>query len=140
MLANINFIAVLAATVLGFAFGWLWYGVLFTKAWMDNVGWNPEQRAMVEAGGNRNPAPFIICFIGELVMAVILSGILWHIGKSSVTSGMISGAFCWLGFVLPVIAITNAYGLRPLKLTLIDAGHFLGVLLIQGAVLGWFGR
>jgi hypothetical protein len=29
---------------------------------------------------------------------------------------------------------------RCRRLTLIDAGHWLGVLAIIGAVLGWFGR
>ena len=45
----------------------------------------------------------------------------------------------WLGFVITTMAVNNAFrGAKP-ALTLIDGGHWLGVLLLQGAVIGWLG-
>jgi len=47
---------------------------------------------------------------------------------------------CWLTFVLTTVAVNNAYTFRRWTLTAIDAGHWLGVLLIIGMILGWWGR
>jgi hypothetical protein len=37
------------------------------------------------------------------------------------------------------VTINNAYSGRRAMLTIIDAAHWLGALLIIGAVVGWFG-
>ncbi len=36
--AGINYVAVLAAAIASFMLGWVWYGMLFQKAWMAAVG------------------------------------------------------------------------------------------------------
>jgi hypothetical protein len=45
----------------------------------------------------------------------------------------------WLGFVATTLAVNNAFRGATGSLTLIDGGHWLGVLLLQGAVIGWLG-
>ena len=46
------------------------------------------------------------------------------------------GGGIWFGFVVTTMTVNYAYhGARP-KLTLIDGAHWLGVLLIQGMILG----
>ena len=84
-------------------------------------------------------SPFIISFIAEIVMAAALSGIMVHAGFTTARQGAITGALVWLGFVLTTIVVNNAYTFRSLKLTAIDAGHWLGVLVIIGAIVGWMG-
>jgi hypothetical protein len=37
------------------------------------------------------------------------------------------------------MAVNYTFQRRPLVLTLIDAGHFLIVLIVMGAIIGWFG-
>ena len=37
------------------------------------------------------------------------------------------------------MAVNHAFQGAKRSLTLIDGGHWLGVLLIQGAILGWWG-
>jgi hypothetical protein len=75
-------------------------------------------------------------------MAWMFAGILLHLARGgtvmSARSGLIAGFFLWLGFVITTMAVNHAFqGERP-SLTLIDGGHWLGVLLIQGAILGWW--
>ncbi len=74
-------------------------------------------------------------------MAYVLAGILGHLGAGQVTlnNGLMAGAICWAGFVATSLAVNHAFQGARLKLTLIDAGHWLGVLLIQGALIGWMG-
>ena len=85
--------------------------------------------------------PFIISFVGLVVMACVLSGVLRHLGPQAETpgSGAVTGAFMWLGFVVTTMAVNNAFRGAKYQLTVLDAGHWLGVLLLQGAILGWFG-
>jgi hypothetical protein len=57
----------------------------------------------------------------------------------SIRTGVISGFFLWLGFVITTMAVNHAFESTKPSLTLINGGHWLGVLLIQGFVLGWWG-
>ncbi len=42
-MANINFLAVIVATLSAFAVGGLWYGPLFGQAWLSAVGMTEEE-------------------------------------------------------------------------------------------------
>ena len=57
----------------------------------------------------------------------------------SIRAGIISGFLLWLGFVITTMAVNHTFQGARRSLTLIDGGHWLGVLLIQGAILGWWG-
>jgi hypothetical protein len=113
----------------------LWYGVL-SKQWQAAVGKTSEE-LQVSAGF---AVPLITTFIAELVMAWVLAGVLAHLLKGGVPAtlrnGMMSAAFIWLGFVATTIASNNAFQGAKRSLAAIDSGHWLGVLLIQGAILG----
>ncbi len=134
--AGVNYLAVLIAAVAGFLVGWAWYGTL-SKAWLDAQG---KTEVEVKAKGMR-VTPMVITFIALLVMAWVLAGLIGHLGPGHVTirAGAISGAFCWLGFVITTLAANHAFQGQKRTLTAIDGGHWLGVLLIQGAVIGAFG-
>jgi hypothetical protein len=54
-------------------------------------------------------------------------------------NGVISGAFCWLGFVITTMIVNNSFARRDPRLLLIDGGHWLVVLLLIGAIVGGFG-
>jgi hypothetical protein len=83
--------------------------------------------------------PFLIVFVSNFVMATMLYGIMKHVGPFTVRAGMISAAFCWLGFVLTTIATNYTFQGRKPMLTVIDAGYWLAALLVSGAILGAFG-
>jgi hypothetical protein len=83
--------------------------------------------------------PFALSFVAEVLMAGILYGVIFHIGTWTGAAGVITGALCWLGFVLTTIVVNNAYSFRRPMLTTIDSLHWLGVLVIMGAILGLMG-
>ncbi len=74
-------------------------------------------------------------------MAWMLAGVIGHLGPGEVNlhNGVISAAFVWFGFVITTLAVNNAFQGAKRSLTLIDGGHWLGVLLLQGAVIGLMG-
>jgi hypothetical protein len=133
-----NWMAIIAAAIAAWIFGAVYYGLL-GKVWVAAQGETMESLKAKNAGksGAAKAAPFIISFVAEIVMAVALSGILFHSAMSGPRQGAISGALIWLGFVLTTILVNNAYTFRSLTLTAIDAGHWLGALVIIGAVVGW---
>lgn len=134
--AGINYYAIPLAAILGFAFGGVWYSVLSTP-WLDAVGKTADD---IKAANAAYPVPpaFIIAIVSQLVMAYVLVG---HLGQGQVTplNGLISGAFVWFGFVLTTLATNHGFQGQKITLTLIDAAHWLGVLLIQGLVIGLMG-
>lgn len=132
--AGINYMAVVVAAAASFFVGWPWY-MTFSKAWLKALGKDPEKPPQPKA------KPFIVMGIALLVMAWVLAGTIGHLGQGQVTlmNGIISGAFVWAGFVVTTMAANYAFQGRPITLTLIDGGHFLLVLLVQGAIIGWMG-
>lgn len=130
---GISYFAVFVAAVAGFIVGAVWYGVL-SKPWM--------RAARIEAGSaNMSPVTFLVTFIAEIFMAWVLAGLIGHLGVDQVTirNGLISGLFVWFGFVATTLVVNHRYGGFGWDLTLIDAGHWLAVLLVMGAVIGAFG-
>lgn len=140
MFGTLNYWAILIAAIASFAFGAVWYTAL-SKQWMAARGKTPADMEKDKAA--TGTVPFVISFVALLIMAWMLAGIMLHLARGgtpiSIRSGMISALFLWLGFVITTMATNYAFHGAKRTLTLIDGAHWLGVLLIQGAVLGWWG-
>lgn len=135
--AGLNYLAIGIAAVVSFLFGGIWYG-LFANAWMAAVGKTEDE---IRNSGRSMPLLFGITFIAQLVMAWVLAGTIGHLGAGQVTlwNGVLSAGFVWFGFVLTTMVVNHGYQDVKTSLTLIDSLHWLGVLLIQGAIIGWMG-
>lgn len=131
--AGMNYWAVIAAAVAGFLFGGAYYGLL-SRQWLA-----ASEQTMEEVSKTGMAVPLLISAVSLLVMAWVLAGIIGHMGQVTVRTGLISGVLCWVGFVVTTIATNHAYQGARRSLTLIDAAHWLGVLIVQGAVIGWIG-
>lgn len=135
---TVSYLTILLAAVAGFLFGAVWYGG-FSRQWLAALGKSDEQLKATAGFAT----PMAITFVAQLVMAWMLAGILAHLLKGGVAidvrNGMLSAAFLWLGFLAPALVSNHAFQGARRALTLIDAGHWLGVLLIQGAIIGGWG-
>jgi len=129
----VNWLAVVLATVASFAFGAAWYMGL-SRQWMAALGKSKDQ---FNAG---DYTPFIWSVVVELVMAYFLAILIPVLtSETTWTSGALIGAHMWLGFVITSLIMNHRYEAMSWRLTLIDGGHLLGVLVIQGVVIGIFG-
>ena len=72
-----------------------------------------------------------------------MSGILWVI-----IVGFVAGIIARMlspgpnnpgGFILTTQLVNNAFGGAKYMLTVINAGHWLAVILVMGLVIGWMG-
>lgn len=134
--SGINYIAVIIATLAGFGLGAVWYMVL-GGVWLNAIGKTKEQLANDE--GPAKALPFIIALVALFIMALMLAGLMGHLGDVTVRGGAITGLFVWVGFVITTMGVNHAFGGAKPMLTLIDGGHWLAVLLVMGAVIGAFG-
>jgi hypothetical protein len=137
--AGLNYLAIVIAAIVAWVAGAIWYMSL-GKIWTQAQGLTPEK---LHESKSKPGAylPFIYCLVAELVMAWVLAGLMAHLGAGQVTllNGVVSGAFCWLGFVITTLVVGNTFALRDLRLIWIDGGHWLIVLLLMGAIIGLMG-
>ncbi|MBL4785687.1 MAG: DUF1761 domain-containing protein [Cohaesibacteraceae bacterium] len=131
---ELNFISVIIAAIAGFAIGGVWYSVL-GNAWMSAVDMSAKPDKMPVG-------PMLAAIIANFIMAAILSGIVTHVvngGEWTIRSGIISGILVWVGFVITTQSVNYAFQGKKISLTIIDGGHWLLVLVVQGAILGYMG-
>lgn len=138
MFLEVNWIAIGIATIVSMAIGAAWYSGL-AKPWIAANGFTEEQVKAVEA--NDQPIIYVIAAITHVVMAFILSGVIIHAAGDVITigDGLLTGFLVWLGFVLTSMTVNHRFQFKPWSLTVIDSGHYLLVLLAQGAIIGYFG-
>jgi Protein of unknown function (DUF1761) len=134
---TLNYLAIVIAAVAAWLAGAVWYMGL-GRIWTAALGLTAEE---MRERRNRPGAhlPFLYAFVAELVMAWVLAGLLGHIGALTLRGGLISGAFCWAGFVVTTLVVNYTFAMRSWRLLLIDGGHWLVVLLLMGAIIGAMG-
>lgn len=130
---DVNWLAVIVATVASWALGAVWY-MVFANQWLASIGKTREQI------NGKDPTPYIWSVIVQLVMAYFLALLTQTIfGSTNVVNGLLAGAHLWLGFVITSMIQNHRYEGAPWSRTFIDGGYMLGVLLVQGIVIGLFG-
>ena len=100
---------------------------------------DPLAAMRVTREGFAAKVPYIVAAICQLVIAFMLAGVIGHLGRFDIPGALLTAFFLWLGFVAATMAVNHRFQNFGWDLTLIDAGHWLGVLLIQAAIIGAFG-
>jgi hypothetical protein len=140
---HLNWLAIVVSIVANFALGSLWYGPLFGKAWMKEIGMSadkkPTRAEIVRAMG--------LNIFGTLLMAYVLAWNVagwrpsaWNAGEdgSPAAYGFFAAFFSWLGFVVPVMLNSVAFERRSWKLFGIGAGWQLIGLVVMGMILAYW--
>lgn len=131
---GINYLAIFIAAVAAFMAGGVYYGVLVAKPWMKAARLNEAQTAM-------SVSLFITTFVCELVMAIGIAGVLGHLGTGQVTmwNGIVTGFFLAVTLVIPAMTMNQRYQGFGWDLAVIDGVHWLGIAILIGSIIGWFG-
>lgn len=134
-LSNINFLAVIAATLSTFVVGWLWYGPLFGKAWMSAVGLSEEE---IQKGNMAKI--FGLAFVFEFIMAFNLAMFFYGSpeGAEMITAG--TGAFygflTGFGWIFFALAVNSLYEQKSWKYIFINGGYWTVAFTVMGLILG----
>jgi MFS family permease len=125
----INWFAIITAALVGFAVGALWYGPLFGKIWMAEVGLTEEdaQKAnMVKIFG--------IAFVLQFIMAYCLA--MFFGNDITLITGALYGfltGFAWVAFAITVNAMFEQ---KSWKYILINGGYWTIVFTLMGLIIG----
>ncbi|MFT3819764.1 MAG: DUF1761 domain-containing protein [Rubrivivax sp.] len=122
--------AVLAAALVNFAIGGLWYSPLaFSRAWMREAGLDEERLHQAPMG-----RVFALAFAAALVMALNLAA---FIGRGqSLRFAVLAGLAAGLGWVAMALGVVYLFERRSFRLWLINAGYLVLAFTAMGAVLG----
>ena len=125
---GLNWLAILVATVAGFALGGIWYGPLFGDAWLAALGKTADQI-------QPSPTPFIISFFTALITAVVLALFINTLDISTLGGGVVIGLLVGIGFIATAMASDSAFGDTGLNLWLIQSGYRVLYSVLMGAIL-----
>ena len=127
--ADINWLAVVVATVSSFALGGIWYGPLFSKAWMKLTGMSKEKGA---------EASMAVTFGGTFALNLLIAiAIAMLTGPhAGLHAGLHTGLFSAFFFVATSIGVIYLFEQRPLRLWLINAGYQVVNFSIMGSIIG----
>lgn len=127
-MAEINWFAVLAASIAGFVVGFPWYGALFGKAWRKAVGVPDDAQA-----GNMGRI-FALSFVFQLIMAVNLAMFLGP--DVNAMTGALYGFLAGFGWVAFALAVNALYEQKSWQYMLINGGYWSVTFTLMGLVLG----
>lgn len=128
MAVEINWLEVAVGTAITFVLGGVWYGPLFGKTWQRAMGLSDEE--LKRTMGRTFAIAIVLAFISCANLSAFIGR------DASVTFGLAAGAAAGVGWVATSLGTTYAFGRRPLRLALIDAGYHAVSFTAVGALFG----
>ena len=132
MFDSISWVGVGAATIASMALGFLWFGPLFLKPWLRELGKTPEQM-----NGQAGPA-IAVQVVASIITAIVLAVIIERFGPGVLT-GMTVGLLCGAGLVATAKLADVIFAQTSSSQRFwIEAGHSVVSYALMGAVYGFF--
>jgi hypothetical protein len=132
---HINYLAILVATIIMFGLGALWYSpVMFAKPWLSSLG-KTEEQLQEDARQRSMTLTFGMSFLAYFVMAFVMSHVIDYAAAKTLSDGIRTGFWLWLGLVATTGLVLSLFESRSLRLYLIDMGYHLVGMLIMGGIL-----
>ena len=129
---SINYWAVLAATIAAIVLGFLWYGPLFGKVWMQLMGM--DKKKMDKNMKKQMTKSYIILVITTLITSYVLAHFVKYLG-TTVSDALQTAFWIWLGFVATIQIGIVLWDGKPWKLYFINASHQLVSLALMATIL-----
>ena len=131
----INCWAVLVGAIVSMVIGSIWYGPLFGKKYMKEMGMDdctPEQKEKMKKEMVKS---YVGQFIASFVTFYVLAWLIGALNQMTVVGGLTAGFWVWLGFIVPLKFSDVLWG-GKMSLFWIAIGGNLLTLLSAGAIIG----
>lgn len=133
----INYLAVLVAALANMVLGFLWFGPVFGKIWMQTSQITKEKLEETKKKGMT--VSYIFMTLGSFLMAYVMAHALVfgnaYLGTSGWTSGLMVGFWNWLGFVLPVTIGVVLWDGKSWKHWAVSYTYYLVCFMMMGVIL-----
>lgn len=136
--ADVNYLAVILGAVATQVLGFLWYGKVFYKPWVDARAVDEAPEAGEQGG---SPAVYLVPLACAIVIAYSFARLADMAGAGDVGECVALAAFAWIGFAGTVQLIQVNFSetkVNKPKAFLIEGGYQLASFVIIGAVVGAF--
>jgi hypothetical protein len=133
MFENVNWLAAVASVIAATVVGTLWYGPLFGKAWMAEIGRTPEQLKVGQV-----PA-MASALVANFIAGAVLSTVIAAFSVTTLGGSLAIGLVVWIAFVGGQQFMQDRFHARSIKLSLINAGNTLASVLAMSAVIHFIG-
>ena len=132
---EINYFAVVAATLSSMIVGSIWYTPkVFGNYWMEKAGVTPS--------GNAKDAvrPILITVVVSFITAWVLAGAIYisfdFYGGSFFVNALVTGIILWAGLTAARFITHDAFVGRPTGLTVLNISHELVTIVIMVIIIG----
>jgi hypothetical protein len=133
--AEVNYLAVLVATIAAFLVGSIWHGPLFGKLWMRLSGIKMPKKMTPEVQKQMWKS-MILGFISTLICAWVLAMVLLSVGAVHALQAMCAAFFLWLGFTGMMCFAGYIWEQKSFRLFVFNAAYRLVEILVMALVLG----
>lgn len=139
MNVDVNWLAVVLATISSMVVGSIWYSPkVFGSTWMKlaKINFDPAKRK--EAW-----KPILLTLVVSFITAYVLAHVAFlsnqFFGNSFLQDSLSTAFWMWLGFTAARFITHDAFEGRPARLTALNVSHELVTILIMGLIIGLFG-
>lgn len=130
---DVNYIAIVISAVAMMVLGFLWYGPLFGKFWMKEMGLTKSDMEKAKKKGMTKS--YVLMAASAIVMSYVFAHVLLAFGSNSAPAALQGAFWTWLGFVATVMLGKVLWEGKSWKLYILDAGYYLVGLGIVGQIL-----
>lgn len=135
MTPDINYWAVIVATLSSMVVGSIWYTPrVFGKYWMRVTGVTPSDRAADAV------IPIVVTLLVSFITAWVLAGAAFisqdFYGGSFLVNSLITALVLWAGFTAARFVTHDAFDKRPSGLTILNISHELVTIVIMALIIG----
>ena len=132
-ISDLNWLAVLVATLSSFAVGYVWYHwSVFGEKWAKLVGMSKKEMDSSDGMGK----VFLMTGIQAFVSCVALGALLLATSTEGWASGLVFGAVLGFAFRFGSHVMHNGFARRSNDLTWIDGAHDVVAMGVAGAIPG----
>lgn len=133
---QINWLAVVLATISSMVVGGIWYAKpVFGEKWQKLV--KLDDKKMQSGAAKAMGVTVVVSLLTAFVLAHV-TYLSWSFyGGSFFSAALTTGFWAWLGFTAARMITHDAFEQRNPKLTMMNVTHELVTLLVMAAVIGW---
>ena len=127
---DLNYLAIIASTVVMMVLGFLWYGPFFARQWLAAIGRTEDQI---------NPPPpwkWALIVGGALISALVTAVIVDWAGADELVDGLLVGLVAGAGLIVTDSIKRHVYEEAPIALLAINNGYVVVGFALMGAILG----
>ncbi|MCC7019078.1 MAG: DUF1761 domain-containing protein [Ardenticatenales bacterium] len=135
LLEHVNWIAIVVCVVAAMALGFVWYGPLFGKLWLELMGWGTKNEAELKEMQSKAMPGYAVMAVGAAVMALVLQAVLHATGAATVGAAVIVAALLWLGFVATSTLGTAMFSDTDKRLWALNEGYVLVQMVLFAVIL-----